>query len=485
MRPNTQKKANPAPPENIDAEQSTLGSMLIEPQAIETAAALLSASDFTRPDHIALFNAIKALHERGEPADLITVPAELKAGGGLEVGVEYLMSLFDKVPTAASVGYYAKIVKEKATQRRLWELFQRLTGDAQSPDADLNKLLEQAQRGLDRITKRAGDAVTAAVKKPVPLTDRITDMADIGPPPSDLPLLWWVLTRGMIHWLSAPPGLGKSTVAYNVVTALAEGQALWGFPVNQPVKTLYVDLESGDYVLAAKLERLYQGSPRVRGGLLFLKDIRLPEEIADLVRFCQAQAVDLVVFDTAARTFRLENENDNSEVGRTITPILDAIKSAGIASFVIGHTSKSGTGARGASANEGNVDVTLSLELHRGKISDKDALVSLSVRKHKLLGFPDPLILERIGEDQFRAVDAATIPQAEPTPTASARCAADVLALLEARQDGPTRYGEIVTAMKNKGHAEATAKRVISDLQAQEDIAKTDAGYTLVDPFAD
>ncbi len=166
MRPNTQKKANPAPPENIEAEQSTLGSMLIEPQAIETAAALLSASDFTRPDHTALFNAIKALHERGEPADLITVPAELKAGGGLEVGIEYLMSLFDKVPTAASVGYYAKIVKEKATQRRLWELLQRLADNAQSPDADPSKLREEAQRELDRIAVSSG--LPAAVSRAMP-----------------------------------------------------------------------------------------------------------------------------------------------------------------------------------------------------------------------------------------------------------------------------------------------------------------------------
>lgn len=470
------------PPENVAAEQSTLGAMLIEPQAIDRAVAILTGSDFTRPEHITLFNTILALHERGEPADLITVPAEIKARGGQEVGTEYLLSLFDKVPTAANVGCYAKLVKEKADQRRLWEMFQRLAGDAQSPDADLNKLLERAQGGIDRITKRAGDAVAAAVKRPAPLAERITDMADIGPPPSDLPLLWWVLTRGMIHWLSAPPGLGKSTVAYNVVTALAEGQALWGFSVKQPCRTLYVDLESGDYVLAAKLERLYRGTPRVRGGLLFLKDIRLPEEIADLVRFCHEQEVDLVVFDTAARTFRLENENDNSEVGRTITPTLDAMKNAGIASLVIGHTSKTGTGARGASALEGNVDVALSLELHRGRISDKNALISLSVRKHKLLGFPDPLILERIGDDQFRAVDAGEVTE---EPQKETPCAAKVQSFLVERGGEPAKHSEIVRAMTAAGFPEGTAKRTISELQSAGVISHNTAGYVLDDPFAE
>lgn len=480
------RKPDYQPPANIEAEMSVLGACLIEGAAIDTAAAILQAHDFTREDHKALFDAIKAMHSRREAVDFITVKAEL-TGRNLPISETYLMALLDTLPTAANAAFYCGLVKEASVKRQVLEAFQRLAEIAQRGEVDPCDLVSQAQRALDRITAQAGDKITAAVKRPVPMAERFIDMADIGPPAADIPLLWWVLTRGMIHWLSAPPGLGKSTVAYNVVTALAEGQPLWGFPVNQPVKTVYVDLESGDYVLKAKLERLYNGSPRVRGGVLFPNEkfsLRLPQETSEFVHFCQSQAVDLVIFDTAARTFRLENENDNSEVGRTITPTLDAIKNAGIASLVIGHTSKAGTGARGASALEGNVDVTLSLELHRGKISDKDALISLSVRKHKLLGFPDPLILERIGEDQFRAVDAATIPQAEPTPTASVRCAADVLAYLEAH-DGPARYGEIVTAMKSKRHAEATAKRVIADLQSQEEITKTEAGYAPLDPFAD
>lgn len=471
-------------PQSIEAEQSTLGAMLIEPAAIDKAAALLFPADFYREEHRVMFAATLALHKQGKPVDLITLPEELKARGQFAKigGIEFVTALFDTVPTAANVEYHAGIVAEKSRLRALLTAAETTAAAARVEGADPADIARRMEEAAGRALQ--GASKTPAARLP-PLAERVVDMADVLPPPSEIPFLWWVLTPGMIHWLSAPPGLGKSTVAYNIVTALAEGQALWGFPVAKPCKTLYVDLESGDFVLAAKLERLYKGSPRVRGGLLFLKDIRLPGEVADLVRFCQAQAVDLVVFDTAARTFRLEDENSNSEVGRTITPILDAIKNAGIASLVIGHTSKGGTGARGASATEGNVDVTLSLELHRGKIGDKDALISLSVRKHKLLGFPAPLILERIGEDQFRAVDAATVPNDAPTPTASLRCAADLLAYLEARPNCPARYGEIVSAMRGKGHAEATAKRVIGDLVAQEDIAKTEAGYSLLDPFTD
>lgn len=470
------------PPQSIEAEQSTLGAMLIEPAAIDKAASLLGPADFYREEHKAVFAATLALHKQGRPVDLITLPEELKARGQFEQvgGIAFLTALFDTVPTAANVEEYAGIVAGKASLRALLTAADAASAAARvegADPADVARRMEEAARRASQGTAKTPEA------RRKPLAERIVDMADVGPPLEVLPL-WWVLMPGMIHWVSAPPGLGKSTIAYNIVTAIAEGQPLWGWPPGKPCKTLYVDLESGDNVLAVKLERLYQGTPRVRGGVLFLGDIRLPEEIHDLIRLCQTQSIDLVVFDTAARTFRLKDENDNSEVGRTVTPMLDAIKEAGIASLVIGHTSKGGTGARGASAIEGNADVTLSVELHRGKIGDKDALVSLSVRKHKLLGFPPPLILERVGEDQFRAVDAATIPQEEAPPTASIRCASDLLAYVEA-QDGPARYGEIVAAMKKKGHAEATAKRVIAELQTQEDLLKTEGGYTLPDPFAD
>lgn len=109
------------PPQSIEAEQSTLGSMLIEREAVARVEGVLSPGDFYRQAHQHIYSAVEDLFQRGEPADLLTVSEELRQQGHLEQagGVEYLTSLLDTVPTAANVEYYAQIVKERSLLRRL------------------------------------------------------------------------------------------------------------------------------------------------------------------------------------------------------------------------------------------------------------------------------------------------------------------------------------------------------------------------------
>ena len=101
------------PPHSIEAEQSTLGAMLIERSAVEKVFEILDKEDFYRENHQILFDVITFLTERDEPIDLVTVPNELKNRDQLDAvgGMAYLASLFDTVPTAANVEYYAKIVE--------------------------------------------------------------------------------------------------------------------------------------------------------------------------------------------------------------------------------------------------------------------------------------------------------------------------------------------------------------------------------------
>ncbi len=111
------------PPQNLDAEQSVLGSMFIDStrRALQIGLELLTAADFYRPVHEEIFDALSALAIRDEPPDLITVQEELRKRGKLEDcgGTEYLMALVDSVPTSANIEHYAKIVLDKATRRRL------------------------------------------------------------------------------------------------------------------------------------------------------------------------------------------------------------------------------------------------------------------------------------------------------------------------------------------------------------------------------
>ncbi len=135
------------PPQNIEAEQSTLGAMLIERAAVEKAAEMLAKEDFYRDSHQTLFDVITTLAERNEPVDLITVQEELKNREKLEEigGLSYLTGLFDTVPTAANIEYYAKIVEEKAVLRRLIEAAFEIVGLARGEVEEISEVIDRAE----------------------------------------------------------------------------------------------------------------------------------------------------------------------------------------------------------------------------------------------------------------------------------------------------------------------------------------------------
>ena len=109
------------PPQAIEAEQSVLGAMMLSKDAIADVVEVLRPGDFYRPAHQTVYDAILDLYARGEPADAVTVSAELTRNGQLmrAGGAPYLHTLISLVPTAANAGYYAAIVAERAILRRL------------------------------------------------------------------------------------------------------------------------------------------------------------------------------------------------------------------------------------------------------------------------------------------------------------------------------------------------------------------------------
>ena len=271
--------------------------------------------------------------------------------------------------------------------------------------------------------------------------------------------------------------------------ALAEGTPLWGFDC-VPTKVLYADMENGDVGRAFKIERLYQGAARVRGQLLFLREpVKLPEELPDLLAFVQAHGIGLVIFDTARRCFSVRDENDNAEVYNRVVPTLDALKQLGVASLTLGHPSKNGNGsARGAGAQEDAGDVNLALSLHRGEVTDPDTVVALRVTKNRLLGLGiPPLLLKRIGSDQYERVECGDLPAvAEETPGKRTLCRASLLAHLESLPTGHAAFGELMAAMKQQGYSEATARRAKDDLEKEGELVRAEeGGYRLLDPFAE
>jgi replicative DNA helicase len=144
------------PPQHIEAEQSILGGILIENEAINRVTEILDADDFYREAHRRIFNALINLSERDEPADLITLTNELRKIDQLDSigGASYLASLIDSVPTAANIQYYARIVKEKAILRKLIQASTEIITQSYEDRGDVEGFLDEAERSIFEISEK-------------------------------------------------------------------------------------------------------------------------------------------------------------------------------------------------------------------------------------------------------------------------------------------------------------------------------------------
>ncbi|MEZ5093602.1 MAG: replicative DNA helicase [Nocardioides sp.] len=138
------------------AEQSVLGSMMITKDAIADVAEVLRGADFYRPSHELIHDAIIDLYGRGEPADPVTVAAELQRRGELQRvgGAPYLHTLSANVPIAANAGYYAEIVREKAVLRRLVDAGTKIVQLSYAGEGQVDDVVDQAEAEVYKVTDR-------------------------------------------------------------------------------------------------------------------------------------------------------------------------------------------------------------------------------------------------------------------------------------------------------------------------------------------
>ncbi len=164
------------PPQSLEAEQSTLGSMLLDKEAIATAAEILVAEDFYRDAHRIIFDALISLFNKGEPADLITVTEALRQRNALEDvgGASYISTLANTVPTSANCEYYARIVKNKSTMRALVAAGSQIASIGYDQTSDVGESLDKAEQLIFRISQR-GETGTVSDMKTVLMStfDRI------------------------------------------------------------------------------------------------------------------------------------------------------------------------------------------------------------------------------------------------------------------------------------------------------------------------
>jgi replicative DNA helicase len=212
------------PPQDLAAEQAVLGGMLLSKDAIADVLERLRPGDFYKPAHQNVYDSILDLYGRGEPADAVTVAAELDRRGLLRRigGAPYLHTLISTVPTAANAGYYAGIVAEKSLLRRLVEAGTRVVqyGYAGAEGADVAEIVDRAQAEIYDVTDgRTSEDFVPLEELLQPTMDEIDAIASQGGISrgvptgfTDLDELTNGLHPGQMIVVAARPGMGKSTL---------------------------------------------------------------------------------------------------------------------------------------------------------------------------------------------------------------------------------------------------------------------------------
>ncbi len=217
------------PPQDMAAEQSVLGAMLISKDAIADVLEAVRGQDYYRPAHESIHDAIIDLYGRGEPADMVTVAGELQRRGELQRigGAPYLHTLAANVPIAANAGFYAEIVREKAILRRLVDAGTKIVQISHAGEGEVDHIVDQAQAEVYQVTDRRkaedyaplSDIMDGVLDEIEAIENREAGLYGVPTGFADLDDLTNGLHSGQMIIVAARPAMGKSTLALDFCRA--------------------------------------------------------------------------------------------------------------------------------------------------------------------------------------------------------------------------------------------------------------------------
>ncbi|MCB5184246.1 replicative DNA helicase [Methylobacillus gramineus] len=307
------------PPHSVEAEQSVLGGLLLENEALDRIADLLGPGDFYRHDHRLIFDHICRLIERTKPADIVTVAESLENSAELSSvgGLAYLGALAQNTPTAANIRRYAEIVRERAIMRKLVEVGSGIAESAYNPlGRDAQQLLDEAEAKIFQIAE-GGKRSTQGfldMKTILPqVADRIdylyqrdnhTDVTGIPTGFSDLDSMTSGMQAGDLIIVAGRPSMGKTAFSLNIAENVALDTGL-------PVAVFSMEMAATQLVtrMIGSIGKLDQH--RMRNGNLEDEDwVRLTTALGKLneAPVYIDEGAGLTSFDVRARARRLHRQ---------------------------------------------------------------------------------------------------------------------------------------------------------------------------------
>jgi replicative DNA helicase len=265
----------PVPPQNLDAEESVLGAMMLSPGAIGAVSEVLDAGHFYRESHAKIYRAALALYAHGEPVDAITLADQLEEQGELEDvgGRVRLAELAALVPTSANAAHYARIVQEMATLRGLITAGQEVARLGWERPGDTHDLLDQAERVIFELTQSQVTSEFSHIEELLKESfERITALYEAGEEVTGVPVGFRDLDRltsglqsGNLIILAARPSMGKSALALCMAANIAVRKQL-------PVALFTLEMSKSEVTQRLMCSEAKVESQRLRSGKLAVDD---------------------------------------------------------------------------------------------------------------------------------------------------------------------------------------------------------------------
>lgn len=265
------------PPQNIEAEQSVLGAILLENEILASVVEMLAPEDFYKDSHKKIFLAMLDLYKKNEPIDLITLTEQLSRREQIEEigGASYLSHIVNLVPTSANIKYHSKIVKEKSLLRNLIKTTTEIITMSYDESIEINELLDVAETKIFSLSEKTirGSFVRIdnVVKDTIELVDKLYNKKELitGLPSgfTDLDMQTTGFHPGDLVVVGARPGMGKTSFCLNIATYV-------GIEVKVPVALFSLEMSKELIVLRMICSEAEVDSKSVRSGYHTKEDYR-------------------------------------------------------------------------------------------------------------------------------------------------------------------------------------------------------------------